>query len=340
MPWANQPKTMITLVKSLVRSRLYYGLEACYDMPTSLITATEQVECRAIRLALGLPRATPRYLAYREAGMLPAKLYLQFICSKYQFRSQTTDNSTGVEVMGDFGGPATARFCVPFRDFTRDLVRAVEGQRAARKPIHPYPPWVGEGARVELEMAGLRRSDNPLILQATARELINNKYNHCICVYTDGSMTTEGVGAAFVVPQLGNVTRKYQLPHVSIFTAELVAILMALNFFNDLCQPPMAVSVFADSLSALQAIKHNSQSSREDVVKEIVVVCHRLITRGTDIVLQCVPSHVGVPGNESADRAAKQAARGLGATALHLTLSFTDSNTLKETTGVYKERSR
>ena len=177
-------------------------------------------------------------------------------------------------------------------------------------------------------MAGLRKSDNPLILQITARELINNQYNRCICVYTDGSMTTEGVGDAFVVPKLGNVTRKYQLPLVSIFTAELLAILMALNFFNDLCQPPMAVSVFSDSLSALQAFKRNSQSSRQDVVKEIVVVCHQLITRGTDIVLQWVPSHVGVPANESGDRAAKQAARGLGATALHLTLSFTDINTL------------
>ena len=171
--------------------------------------------------------------------MLPAKLYLQFICSQYQFRSQTTDNSTGVEVLGDFGGPATARFCVPFRDFTRDFTR-----RPIRRPIHPYPPWVVEGARVESEVAELRKSDNPLILQATARELINNQYNHCICVYTDGSLTTERVGAAFVVPQLSNLTRKYQLPRVSIFTAELVAILMALNFFNDLCQPPMAVSVF------------------------------------------------------------------------------------------------
>ena len=55
MPLANQPKTMITLVKSLVRSRLYYGLDwACYDMPASLITAIEQAECRAIKLALGL----------------------------------------------------------------------------------------------------------------------------------------------------------------------------------------------------------------------------------------------------------------------------------------------
>ena len=57
-------------------------------------------------------------------------------------------------------------------------------------------------------------------------------------------------------------------------------------------------------------------------------MCHQLITRGTDIVLQWVPSHVGVPGNESADRAAKQAARGLGDTALHLTFSFTDIKTL------------
>ena len=195
----------------------------------------------------------------------------------------------------------------------------------SRRPVHPYPPWVVEGARVELEVAGLRKSDNPLILQATARELINNQYNHCICVYTDGSVTTDGVKAAFIVPQLSNLTRKYQLPHVSIFTAELVAILMALNFFNDLCQPPMAVSFFSDSLSALQAITHNSQSSREDVVKEIVVVCHQLITRGTDIVLQWVPSHVGVPGNESADRAAKQAARGLRSTWLSFLLTLKPS---------------
>ena len=64
---------------------------------------------------------------------------------------------------------------------------------------------------------------------------------------------------------------------------------MALNFFNDLYQAPMAVAVLSDSLSALQAVKNNSKSSREDVVKEIVVVCHQLITRGTDIVLQWVP---------------------------------------------------
>ena len=76
-----------------------------------------------------------------------------------------------------------------------------------------------------------------------------------MCVYTDGSMTTEGMGAAFVVPQLSNLTTKKQKQnktktHVSIFTAELVAIFMALNFFNDLYQAPMAVAVLSDSVGA------------------------------------------------------------------------------------------
>ena len=212
MPWANQPKSMITLVKSLVRSRLYYGPEACYDMPASLITAIERAECRAIKLALGPSEGHAQVLGLQGGRHASSKV----IFTNYFFLSISSGHRPRIiqRVLNDFGGPATARFCVPFRDFTRDFVRAagVEGQRAARRPIHPYPPWVVEGARVESEVAGLRKSDNPLILQATARELINNQYNRCICVYTDGSLTMEGVGAAFVVPQLSKLTRKYQLP--------------------------------------------------------------------------------------------------------------------------------
>ena len=38
---------------------------------------------------------------------------------------------------------------------------------------------------------------------------------------------------------------------------------MALNFFNDLYQAPMAVAVLSDSLSALQAVKNNCKSSEK-----------------------------------------------------------------------------
>ena len=53
------------------------------------------------------------------------------------------------------------------------------------------------------------------------------------------------------------------------------------------------------------------------------MVIHQLITRGTAVTLQWVPSHVGVRGNECADRAAK-AAEGVGAVPIKLLLSFSD----------------
>ena len=224
---------MITLVKSLVRSRLYYGLEACYDMPASLITAIEQAECRAIKMALGLPRATPRYLAYREAGMLPATLYIKLIiCAKYRFRSQSVNNSVQEEVVGAFGGPAEVRFCVPFRDFVQDLVQAagVEGCGLAQRPIHPYPPWVVEGARIELEMAGLRKVDDPHYMHTVCREETDKKYSHYLQIYTDGSKMKEGLEASFVIPEFKNIIKKYKLPNnVSRFTADWLLFLWHLT---------------------------------------------------------------------------------------------------------------
>jgi hypothetical protein len=148
IPWANHPKTMVTLVGALVRSRLYYGLEAFYDIPPSQVLALERTECRAIKLALGLPSATPNYLAYREAGMLPVNHYIKLNCAKYIFRAQTVANSTKEEVLSAFGGPASVRFCVPLREFVQDLVQAagVEGSGVAQRPIHAYSPGIVEGA--------------------------------------------------------------------------------------------------------------------------------------------------------------------------------------------------
>ena len=69
---------------------------------------------------------------------------------------------------------------------------------------------------------------------------------------------------------------------------------------------------------------HLSLSRSLDIVIEITVVIHQLICKGTDVVLQWVPSHVSISGNEHADKAAKQAAEGVGATKINLKPSFSD----------------
>ena len=82
-PWANTPKIMVDLVRSLVRSRLTYGLEAMHNISLTNCNHLTEVECR------GLLSAVPQSLVYREVGVLPLRDYIQLSCAKYVFRSQT-----------------------------------------------------------------------------------------------------------------------------------------------------------------------------------------------------------------------------------------------------------
>ena len=59
-PWANTPKVLVNLVRSLVRLRLFYGLEAMPHLTETGLARLAAIETRGLRLALGLPRTAPR----------------------------------------------------------------------------------------------------------------------------------------------------------------------------------------------------------------------------------------------------------------------------------------
>ena len=149
-PWANSPKILVSLVRSLVRSRLIYGLEVMPRITDSGLARLTRIEVRGLRIALGLPRSAPHNLVYREAGVLPLGQHIQLSAAKYKFRCQTVTNSTVHEVEESFRGPAQGRLCSSICDSIRDLVpgAGVDGARVAERPIHPLPSLVvGESER-------------------------------------------------------------------------------------------------------------------------------------------------------------------------------------------------
>ena len=93
-PWANSPKSIVQVTNSLVRSRLTYGLEAYWDLTPTLVGLMESVECQALKLSMGLSRATPNRLVYRDSGLLHIKHHIKLTCAKYIYRAQSVENST------------------------------------------------------------------------------------------------------------------------------------------------------------------------------------------------------------------------------------------------------
>ena len=176
--------------------------------------------------------------------------------------------------------------------------------------------------RVEVEVAGLTRDQSPSLQACITNELLEDKYSQ---IFTDGSVLEDGsAGAAFAIPESHSLRKPFSLPPVSIFTAELTAILMALQHISEVRTPPCAIVICSDSRSALSSIRSDSTSAREDLVLEIGTVVHQLISRGTEVRFQWVPVHVCLSGNEMADRAAKRGARRLESQTLQLKLGLAD----------------
>ena len=199
-------------------------------------------------------------------------------------------------------------------------------------PIPPPPPPPTPTKACIPQQILRHRCTSPVLPQNSEKrrgrnmyEFLERNYKNFLEIYTDGSVLDDGAaGAAFVVPEFNNMTHSFSLPAVSVYTAELVAILMALQHMSAIHIPPSAIVICSDSKAALSSIGSNSANAREDLVSEIVTTTHQLITRGTEVRFQWVPAHVSLSGNEKADRAAKRGAEGTEPAAVNLDLGLAD----------------
>ena len=91
--------------------------------------------------------------------------------------------------------------------------------------------------------------------------------------------------------------------NTSIFTAELTALEKAIEIISTL--QGSNFTVYSDSNSALLAIKQYNSS--HPIVQRIQVGLFKLSFRSKNVQFCWVPSHVGIQGNEFADREAKAA---------------------------------
>ena len=299
--WGADRKTMLKLYRATVLPIIDYGSQIYGSASESVLRKLDPVHHLGLRLATGAFRSSPTSSLIVDSGDMP-------LCHRFNISIMRR----AIKIKE---GPSPIKKLFAERDkFINSKIRPSFPVRAKRlwedngieyNCIYAFDndivPWKLRKPHIctKLNNVDNRKICDLNILKQQALEHMHS-HNGLLAIYTDGSKSELGVGFAVVSKYFKVLS---SLPaYASVFTAELFAIKNALIYIRK--HKISNIIIYSDSLSALEAI--NSFSLKHSLVTEIKVLLHKLIESNISIVLCWIPSHVGLSGNEEADKCAKE----------------------------------
>lgn len=134
-----------------------------------------------------------------------------------------------------------------------------------------------------------------------------NESEYDLIIYTDGSVTPIGTGAAFVITKMNSIIKEKKLKLddlCSIFQAESLAILEAIKFINTKYQN-MKILIKTDSKSVTLSLENPKVN--HELITEIKTNLITSQKQNIKTTFQWIKAHADNTGNEYADMLAKKA---------------------------------
>ena len=317
-------KIKINLIRSLIRSKISYGQELFCSASGAYLNKLTAIECTILKYVLKLDRSYKNLQLYADVGWTPLSWDRLQRNANQVINLKSVHNSITNEITSTFifssqayqevqmkRRKTTAKRTIGIYNYTKDILETAKVNIKNLVVYHPslIPPWLLETPYIDTEYDTIEtKRSNPQIMATLAKEKITTTYKDHLKIYTDGSKHTGvQIASAFVIPSL-NVTKSFKLnEQVSIFAAELYAILRALHFINDQPRDFLKIVILTDSKSSLQAILRRTKK-RHELILELLWIHQQLLYKGIEVSLCWIPSHTGIRGNDLADAAASKSA--------------------------------
>lgn len=145
-------------------------------------------------------------------------------------------------------------------------------------------------------------------LNSICISFINQQYEHCYKVFTDGSKDGSNGGAAFLDPQQDIYVKLKIDSDISIMHIELLAIAEALTYIRTITDCRKFV-ILTDSKSSLQHLARCTSHTARGVpiAYRILESILRFQSENREVFMQWIPSHIQLHENDAVDLLARQA---------------------------------
>jgi ribonuclease HI len=291
---------------------LSYGQEVYFSAGKFLLSKLQSIDSHSIKIGLGVPVHSNTIKVYKEAGVLSLSEFRKLSVAKYIVRGSSTPNSAEDGILLNAENyPKRAKkitYLQQVLNYTGDFMQScnVNIEDIPIMPTIPIvPQWEHCSAIFDTEYTTVKKEEINL-LTVEAKDHLFNKYEYHLKIFTDGSvLPSTDSGCGFVIPDLKIQKAFYLGKRFSIFTAELYAILMALEFIFNLPFAIFRIVFCVDSKSVLYALQGWSFKNRSDLLFDIKLLISHISMRGSEITFCWIPSHCNIFYNDVADRLAK-----------------------------------
>ena len=304
--WGANEKILKQVYQGNIRHTLEYGSTSYMAAAPTQLNKLEKVQNQALRVITGSMRSTPIEKMQKITGVQPlrqrmeCKTLLTYTKAKvlkdHPMHARIEQRSQGRLKRTSFMGQAKALQ----EKFKEDLPNDIEA-------ISLADDWkeTPSNFKIETKVPGLSQKEdaNKDQQRLLTLEMIDRRYPQeaWTQMYTDGSASNavRNGGAGVYVRHIDERIERLSEPtgvHCTNYEAEVEALIIAAkNIANKIDQHGQVVFL-TDALSVLQCLENGGLTHLRAQLNKI---------KCTRIILQWIPAHCGIFGNEEADRMAK-----------------------------------
>ena len=300
--WGADFLTLRKLYLTLIQSKISYGLFIYSSACKTNMKIINTIQSKASRTILGAFRTTRTEHTLIIANIMPINLLSKLELSKYALRILTNIDNPLRKLILENKRPLNPRGLQYPQPICTRIETELNTLPFNYKNLSAFPIYLRHKTFENDIYATIHDSNKDQLSNDSWQQLhgsLLSIYHQHDPIYCDGSVKDERSACGVWNSKF---SFKARLPNnSSIFTCELYAILIIVKYIT---ANPGKYIILSDSLSSINALQ-NPHKSKHNLVYQISNIISKLET--TSVVIEWVPSHMGIPGNEKADKIAKEA---------------------------------